>query len=263
MNTGNRKVRRSCVLRYAADMKTGRWHVGTSAIVIDGDGVLIDGQHRLLACVEADTPFETLVVEGVDPHAKVGIDQGSKRTLSDVLAWKGEMTGAALAATVRTGWTWARTTPFNRAYTPTADEALDWLERNPSVREAVREASSLRRQFGCPISAVAAVIHRVRLVEPDAAEEFIAQVETGAQLSVGMPSLALRNWMTGQAASASTARRPIPAVYHFIWVKAWNAYVLGKETKLLKYVRREEFPEVLDATGSPVKLVDEVELVAS
>jgi hypothetical protein len=35
-------------------------------IALDTDGVLIDGQHRLAAAVEADQPVDMLVITGVD-----------------------------------------------------------------------------------------------------------------------------------------------------------------------------------------------------
>lgn len=258
-NRGNRRVRRSVVQRYAADMQAGQWHLGTGAIVVDVNGVLIDGQHRLLACIEADAAFPCVVFEGVDPAAKAGIDQGAKRSLSDVLSWKGEVNATNLAAAVRVGWTWSNGDPFNRHRVPSVDETLDWLDRNPSIRSAVIDAQPCRRQFYCPLAVVAATLHRLRLVDAAGADEFLEQVETGANLPVGAPALALRNWMTGQAASATTGRRPLPPVYHFVWVKAWNYFVLGREAKIVRFIKRESFPEVLDSVGNPVKMLDELD----
>lgn len=54
-NTHNRKVRDSVVMRYAADMKAGRWKQTHQGIAFNGDGTLLDGQHRLFAIIEADT----------------------------------------------------------------------------------------------------------------------------------------------------------------------------------------------------------------
>ncbi|MDP2620568.1 MAG: hypothetical protein Q8P46_10395, partial [Hyphomicrobiales bacterium] len=58
----NRKNRPLSELKwtaYAVDMLEGRWQYNGDAIRFGSDGVLLDGQHRLMACVEAGIPFET------------------------------------------------------------------------------------------------------------------------------------------------------------------------------------------------------------
>lgn len=261
-NQNNRPVRPSVVTRYAADMKNGDWHVGTGAVVIDREGNLLDGQHRLLACVEAGKPFSTVVIEGVEPETKVAIDQGIKRTMGDMLGWRGEASSNKLAAAVRAGWVWSRYgDAFNRKASPTADQTLEWLERNPSIRDALREAGTLHRHMGVPAATGAVMLHRTRLIEPEMSELFFEQLRSGADLKAGDPALALRNWLTGQAVPGA-GQRPVAAVYHFMAIKAWNAVMLGKDIKVAKYVRREEFPRILDGSGQPASLADETELNA-
>jgi hypothetical protein len=58
-NTHNRPLSEELVIAYMVDMLDGRWQYNGDAIRFDHTGRLIDGQHRLHACIEAGVPFET------------------------------------------------------------------------------------------------------------------------------------------------------------------------------------------------------------
>jgi hypothetical protein len=51
---------------YAQDMIDGWWLLSGKTIILDETGAVLNGQHRLLACIKADRAFETWLVEGVD-----------------------------------------------------------------------------------------------------------------------------------------------------------------------------------------------------
>jgi hypothetical protein len=84
-NVDNRSMRRTVVERYARDMANGNWRLTSDPIKFDADGRLIDGQHRLQACVEAGKSFKTAVAYGVEVIAKEAMDTGLRRTFADVL----------------------------------------------------------------------------------------------------------------------------------------------------------------------------------
>jgi hypothetical protein len=52
----------------ASDMADDCYLNMSAAIVFDKEGNLVDGRHRLRACVQARVPFRTVVVFGVDVH---------------------------------------------------------------------------------------------------------------------------------------------------------------------------------------------------
>lgn len=101
MNTRNRKPRSGVIEKYARDMKSGRWQVTGDAIRFDSDANLIDGQHRLMACVKSGAPFSTLVIYGLQPDTQDVLDQGATRRAEDVLSLKGWQNVTGLAATAR------------------------------------------------------------------------------------------------------------------------------------------------------------------
>jgi hypothetical protein len=88
-NQNNRPISSLKVSNYSKDMMTKNWSLTGETIKFGNDGLLKDGQHRLEACVRANTPFETHACFGIDPETFQHIDIGKKRDGSDTLAMMG------------------------------------------------------------------------------------------------------------------------------------------------------------------------------
>lgn len=97
-NTKNRHVTRRRVETYAADMAAGRWNATGVPLIFDVNGNLIDGQHRLLACIESDCSFTTGVIRGADESAQDFVDIGKSRGVADQLSLHGITNSVACAA---------------------------------------------------------------------------------------------------------------------------------------------------------------------
>ena len=80
----NRKHRKSRVKTYSRDMAAGRWQFNTQGIEFASDGTVINGQHRLMAVVDADVPVRLLVWFNVPPTTRDVIDLVEPRNLSDI-----------------------------------------------------------------------------------------------------------------------------------------------------------------------------------
>jgi hypothetical protein len=85
----NRHVRRNWVLELAVYMKTGQYFLTHQGICFDSDGRLRDGQHRLLAIIEADVSIPLLIVRGVDPKSMRVFDSGKMRSVTDAMNVEG------------------------------------------------------------------------------------------------------------------------------------------------------------------------------
>lgn len=80
----NRPVSHGAIAQYARDMSMNRWQKSHSPIVIGKNNVLINGQHRLKAIVDAGVSVTMFVVFDDDyesPRDYLG-DEGVKRTAS-------------------------------------------------------------------------------------------------------------------------------------------------------------------------------------
>ncbi|HEU0239912.1 MAG TPA: hypothetical protein VH496_02600 [Mycobacterium sp.] len=78
-NTSNRPPSKAVVRGYADAIRRGEWMVTHQGVAFDTDGVLVDGQHRLAATVEADQSVDVLMVTGVDAATFDVLDVGKRR----------------------------------------------------------------------------------------------------------------------------------------------------------------------------------------
>lgn len=83
-NEGNRNVRTTRVKELSGVIRRGEWMVTHQGIAFSRDGRLIDGQHRLLACIDADTPIKIMVTRNVEPDAFKALDLHGKRSMADI-----------------------------------------------------------------------------------------------------------------------------------------------------------------------------------
>lgn len=97
-NTNNyRKLSRALVNNYAEDIKNDRWQLNGETIIFGKNGILKNGQHRLMAIVLANKPIEVLVVRGVEDNVDI-MDVGTRRKDADILNAEGFECDATLIA---------------------------------------------------------------------------------------------------------------------------------------------------------------------
>jgi hypothetical protein len=86
------------VADYTKAMATNAWHECYDGMVIADDGRLINGQHRLLALLDApdDATITTVVVVGAGQDTWLGLDDNARRTHADIVR-----TSHAVAACLR------------------------------------------------------------------------------------------------------------------------------------------------------------------
>ena len=91
-NTSNRPIRPSLVKDYARQMRNGLWGETHQGIAISYENVMLDGQHRLMAIIEADMAVMLQITTGLSPDAFKLIDKHGKRTNADSLHLSGRVT---------------------------------------------------------------------------------------------------------------------------------------------------------------------------
>lgn len=197
----NRKVHDVWIERYAERMKRGDWMVTDQGIAFNGDGELIDGQHRLHAVVLANRTVTMLVTRGLDHRAQLVMDQGIRRQVHEQIAlregWEVTAVHLAVAKAMIIGIGGAgeherrsiRTDPqlMERFYKHHHD-AVEWTVAQFSHEQFVK---------GVSIAPVMAPIARAWYKE-DHAElmNFCRVVVTGmSEHRNDQPAVALRNWL--------------------------------------------------------------------
>lgn len=94
-NNHNRAVSGSRVDRYARILDQRAWSLTGEAIIFDEDGALVNGQHRLWACVSSNKPLVVVVVRGVEPDVIRDIDQGLSRSVGAWLDYNSDFEGTS------------------------------------------------------------------------------------------------------------------------------------------------------------------------
>lgn len=174
-NPINRPLRPGVAERYGREMKAGGWMINNEGMGFDRSGALVDGQHRLYACVDAGVPFDTLIVVGLDPGARETVNVGLKRTLADRVGFRtGERVSSLFAAIGR-----CMIDPMNLGRSKTDQDLIQFLQDN-AVAIAFVESAIKSKMRGVTQATVLAPIARAYTYEDhDALASFIQVITTG------------------------------------------------------------------------------------
>lgn len=240
-NVANRPVSRTAVDRYAAAMDAGAWKLNGDCIRFNGNGDMIDGQHRLTACIQSGKPFEAYIVRGLEHEAFDTIDQGRKRTVGDVFARHGYKHYTTLASAVRNLWRYENGFIGSRGEMR-ADQANELLEKHPAIHAGVETSREIlgRSRLMNP-GALAFLIYATSQISEAAAQKFWPAVMTGEGLNKQMAAYWLRERLISNVGSKAKLHADTVVA---LCIKAWNSHRSGKPCKNLKWADNEEFPVI-------------------
>ena len=251
-NKRNRPLSEAHVKNLSDSFLAGDMILNGEAIIFDIDEYLLNGQHRLHACIESKTPWDSIVIRGVDPVAFKTIDSGRKRSAADALSMQGESHAANIAAAAQSliafvdfGGAIRLTTAHARKATPAAVDRV--LAAHPRLRESVyamRKSKRYDNQHGY-------LLHYLfSSVDARLANDF-AEVLADGHSDMRRPFVRLRetlflNGRRNDMRQANAAKA----------VKAFNAERRGERPKQLKFNKHEDFPTIdgldYDAIGEGI-----------
>ncbi len=247
-NPNYRKLKPRAVARYTRIMEAGKWKVNANTIKLGDANILIDGQNRLTACINANKSFKTWVAFGVDTHE--GIDEGVNRTVADELRYQGYRNYTVLAAAARFVHDFEHAA-LNREIQFSNLEIIETIKKHKLLEEFV--AVARRRTHNLPESPIAAVLYlgSNKDLEHPLVSKFLDGLETGANLSRGNPILVLRDFW---AKLTLQPYRPSHTAIRAHIVLAWNGLVQKKRKFTKKDLewyesgpRKQDFPRLLIA----------------
>lgn len=227
-NDSNRTVRRRLVTTYARDMAAGRWQFTGEAIKVAEDGVLLDGQHRLMAIVEAGVPVPMLVIRGLSHAAQAAMDTGAKRTAGDALSLRGERTSALLASVAK-----MILSDGSRLHIdPSTTELIEIVESDPTLRWVLENFPPFQLKHLTSPTVVGYAYWRLHQIEPYQTAEFFEKLTTLVGLPAGSPILALHRRLTAHVRNKSSRQHRREALFYIF--TSWNAWRRGEERALVK-----------------------------
>lgn len=248
-NDDNRTVRSKHVRQLSEAMRVGHWVFNGETIKIASDGTLLDGQHRLMAMVEAGVTLSMVVVEGLPRPVQNSIDTGRKRRLPEALHTRGYADVNWLASSLNALYRYRVTGAFGRGGTPTTPQAIELLEREPQIVDSLRVARIVYDEIrGLP--AIFAASHRVFSDhDPEKAQEFFEKLRHGTNLGVRNPIWLLRRQMI--RARLRPKYTLTPQMVAGLTFKAFVAWRDGRPVQLLSFrpaVERLPSLELTDGT---------------
>lgn len=192
LNKRNRNVIEARVAAYADAMRNGEWRITHQGIGIGADGELYDGQHRLLAVIQANVPVTIFVTRGLPTDARVAIDSGTTRSAVDNLSIvEGIKLHKTMGAAI--GVLWNATVAKALTRNATAIELRDTMLKHLSGVEFVQ------RVFATTVRGVgrSGFIAAFAYAYPTAPEQVTIAAKkyyTGTGLSHGDPMYTLREF---------------------------------------------------------------------
>ncbi len=252
----NRQVRARQVEKLALEMRHQRWMLTGETIVIANTEDVLDGQHRLLACVEAGKPFRTVVIYGISRESFKAMGQGIPRSGGDAVRLNYPDVSIHMAKLTGTAVQWAHKiqsglTTKEAQRTLSNQEVLAYLQVQPELWRCVDIIQQYPKdQRLLPLTAGAALFHvfadktREGYGAWDDADSFMEKFYTGENLKRGEAAYAARGILQRDTQRFVKMKGPDKV---FMMVKAWNAFRAGKKEVSSNTIRRradESFPKI-------------------
>jgi hypothetical protein len=153
-NQGNRPINIGAVDRLAAAIQRGEWILTHQGIALAPDGMLLDGQHRLMAIAKAGVPCPMMVSFNVPKSAFMVTDTGVRRKTSHILQMSPEIVAAATCM-----WSIFHDSFHGQPTTTQIADILEWA--GEPIRQTVEAAKERRVRLRSSAGIRAAVVCHV------------------------------------------------------------------------------------------------------
>ncbi|WP_372923069.1 hypothetical protein, partial [Roseovarius sp.] len=186
-NKENRKIQDTHVRTIARDIEAGNWAFNAQPICFTANPFaddaayptvrLLNGQHRLEACVRADTPIQVPIAVGIDARAFATYDTQAKKSVKTGNAKGVDERVLNSAGIIQ--WRIDTGLRFNDRARPSSTELIETVERHTGMAQHISLARRLK-PFGSA-GILTFFIYHIRTDKPALAEDFLHQLETGEE----------------------------------------------------------------------------------
>ena len=249
----NRNLSINSVQTLARAMSNGEWKLNGETIIIDSDGKLINGQHRMSAVIESGQTVPFLICYGVDPSSFTSIDCGRTRTAGDIFSSAG-ISNANAAASICNG-----VLNYRHSISLNGGKGGSW---NTSIRFTKEELVKEYRKHECEYSfavhnskmckeickpSIAGIMAALALIEAgkdkEKVNEFWRPVVTGEMLTSKDPRYVIRERFIKIKSNQNV--RPTQYALMLTALKCWNKYIEGEDMVVLRLFEGEKIPRML------------------
>lgn len=255
----NRPISQKRVNDYALEMLAGRWRLTHQGIAFNVKGNLVDGQHRLMALVQAaregamdgDTlvsanlklKVKFQVTWGLEEDIFPYLDNGLPRSAAHILAIAGYSNQVNLGTAARLLYVYDKPNlhyrEWNRIKVPN-EEILATVRRS-GIEDYLTYGSSLSLIGLIRSAAIVGSYVCMRANSEADHESFMHQLQYGENLGRENPILTFRNYLLRNKGTAGVKRDGITHLAFYI--KTWNDHVAKRRRSAISFqFGKEEFP---------------------
>lgn len=226
-NKKNRPTSGVTVTRYAIDIAANKWILTGDAIRFNGNGALIDGQHRLRAVIKANKSIPCLVIRNVPGAAFDVLDTGKNRNYRDTLVLYGAGNSHGFASAV--AWA-ARLSLYPAMGVHVLRGGLsnrdvhEYWERHKDIENSEKFGKLARYVLGS--EGMSAGLHYLfHLIDPALADTYMLALAEGESLNREHPAFHIRDRMIkNRVSKTKLPRKDVAAMI----IKGWNVLRTGK-----------------------------------
>ncbi len=248
-NHGNRPLKKAHIKMLASSLKNNEWMLNGESIAFSESGRLLDGQHRLHACINSGKPFKTIVIKGINDEAAFGtIDIGKPRSVTDLMDLQGLPKAPLFSAIAKQHKAWVETEPEHQhKFTLTPRQ---YTERSIALHgkkyvSVIFPAFEATQKLGRKSAAIGFAALLILDTAMDDGEEFFAELESiwkeECSPDPQSPSFVLYDCITKEQ---NIFRPNTMTLLAALTIKAFNAHVKKEPIKKLFWKPTEGFPTV-------------------
>lgn len=237
-NLHNRDTWPSTIERYARAMRMGDWPLTGVGLIFDESGLLLDGQHRLFACVRAGVGFVTVVWRGIAAGARDRVDTGKSRSAPDVMKLNHRDLTKREAGVASAAAKFAMFLPAlgffqERVVSPSPAEVDVFVVNHPEFGVAARKARALAAPIPILTDSLVAMclVKFAMAADPDTAEEFFAGLGT---MDFSYPADPRKALLQRLRAAKDKRERLSPHEVFSATFRTWNAWRGGQGATILR-----------------------------
>jgi hypothetical protein len=243
----NRKVSQKRVVRLAKTIKEGEFRLNYQTMIFaradqkNPRQILIDGQHRLKACVLSNKPIKSLVAMNVPLETFLFLDDIKGRSSADLISIDSPLKSAEAAAVSKmlfmlyeheVEFEYYHKNGVKDSITP--KEIVEFFNTQPGILDSIKKVAPLTKEKLGMKSVMAACHYHFKNKIGMCADDFLEGVMYGVGLKRNSPAYHLRDFLLKayqpRFANASTPRIP-DRVKTRACIIAWNAYANGQTFK--------------------------------
>lgn len=253
-NFHNRPLMSTTVNTYAEEIIKGNWKFNGDTIRVDKNGMLLDGQHRLVGIIQSGKTVKVILVTELEPDVFDTIDVGVTRTLDQLMAINGypnpkpASSAVAYIVNYEAGRVPSSSTSLNKNYKSKASRLQYYVKHRKTIDSSTTfylEHRGLKKVY--PPGQGIFLHHLFASKNADMAANFMEAVEGDLSKKIQVATF-LRDRLDTDARAYT---KMTPAHRLAISIKAWNTYRKGNKGSRfgIKWQqhgpRQEKFPKAI------------------